>query len=155
MAAAEPIWTQVDGLKFASVTSATMASGGTGRNVVPPAFELNVNHRFAPGVSIAQARKAVESLVAGRAAIEFIDAAPAAMPQAEHALVRSLASSGVKATTPKQAWTDVARFGEHGVAAVNFGPGVQSQAHQKNEWTSVQQLEEGFQVLRQWLATAQ
>lgn len=152
LAASAPQWQELDGLKFATVTSATLASGGTGRNVVPALFELNVNHRFAPGTSIEQARERLLQLIGGSASVEMIDEAPSAMPHRGHPLVRALEASGVRAVAAKQAWTDVARFEQHGIAAVNFGPGVQAQAHQRNEWASERQMHEGMDVLRGWLA---
>lgn len=152
LAACEPQWHQLEGLQFATVTSITMASGGTGRNVVPARFELNINHRFAPGTSIEQARTQLDQLIAGRAQVEIIDAAPSASPHRNHPLVRALENAGVRAVAAKQAWTDVARFEQHGIAAVNFGPGLQSQAHQRNEWASVRQMEEAMGVLRTWLS---
>ncbi|HEX7453490.1 MAG TPA: M20/M25/M40 family metallo-hydrolase, partial [Polyangiaceae bacterium] len=66
-------------------------------------------------------------------------------------LVRLLAESGVVTVEPKQAWTDVARFAGLGIPAVNFGPGTQAQAHQKNEWTELPLLDVGRDIVRSWL----
>jgi succinyl-diaminopimelate desuccinylase len=90
-------------------------------------------------------------LIGAEAAVEIVDASPAARPHRHHPLIEALAESGVSAVEPKQAWTDVARFAAIGVPAVNFGPGVQAQAHQPNEWTSLVQLDEGLAILERWL----
>ena len=141
----------IDGLVYRTVTSVTMAQGGRGRNVVPDDFTLNVNHRFSPDTTLEEAQREIESLVSGRARVEWRDLSPAAPPHASHPLVAKLRAAGVAAVEPKQAWTDVARFATFGVPAVNFGPGENAQAHQRNEWTSVAKLCEGRRILRRWL----
>jgi succinyl-diaminopimelate desuccinylase len=142
----------IDGLVYRTVTSATVAQGGRGRNVVPDEFTLNLNHRFAPGTAIEEAQREVSGLVGGRADIAWRDLSPSALPHASHPLVIRLREAGVAAVEPKQAWTDVARFAELGVPAVNFGPGENAQAHQRNEWTSIPKLREGQVILRRWLS---
>jgi succinyl-diaminopimelate desuccinylase len=151
LSALEPVAEQVDELVWKNVVSATMASGGRARNIVPDVFELNLNHRFGPSSSVEQAKARVLELVAGEAEVEFVDVSPSAPPLRLHPLVAALADSGVLAVEPKQAWTDVARFAQLGVPAVNLGPGVQAQAHQRNEWTLLSQLAGGLEVLETWL----
>jgi succinyl-diaminopimelate desuccinylase len=152
LAAAGPKEVVLDGLRYRTVTSATLAQGGRGRNVVPDAFVINLNHRFSPDKSIEQAQAEVETLVAKRARIEWRDLSPAAPPHADHPLVKALIEAGVAGVEPKQAWTDVARFAVDSIPAVNFGPGVNSQAHQRNEWTSLTTLEQGRKIFARWLA---
>ncbi|MBK7579358.1 MAG: succinyl-diaminopimelate desuccinylase [Myxococcales bacterium] len=152
LSALEPQRVLIDGLEWSHVTSATMASGGRGRNVIPDRFELNLNRRFGPDRGLEQVQDEMLELVAGEAELEFIDLSPAAPPNRHHPLVEALAVSGVAAIEPKQAWTDVARFAQIGVPAVNFGPGTQAQAHQKNEWTLISGLAEGQRILSSWLS---
>ena len=142
----------IDGFTYRTVTSATLAEGGRGRNIIPDRFKLNVNHRFAPDTTLEGAQREVEALVAGRAEVRFTDLSPSAPPFAEHPLVRALRESGIAGVEPKQAWTDVARFAALGVPAVNFGPGEQGQAHQKNEWTSLAKVEAGYDILTRFLS---
>ncbi len=150
--ALQPKASVIEGLTYRTVTTVTVAKdGGRGRNVVPDLFALNLNHRFAPDTALEDARQSVIALVAGRAELAFTDLSPAALPSAEHALVRSLVAAGVRAVEPKQAWTDVARFAAQGIAAVNFGPGENAQAHQKNESTSLALLQQGYAITARWL----
>jgi len=135
------------------ITITQAKDGGRGRNVVPDRFTLNLNHRFAPDTSLEDAKKRVIDFVAGRAKIEFVDLSPAAPPRAAHPLVEKLIASGVRDVQPKQAWTDVARFAAIGVPAVNFGPGENAQAHQKNESTDLDLVHEGWVILARWLTS--
>lgn len=154
LASLAPREVTIDGLVYRTVTSVTTAHGGRGRNVVPDELSLNVNHRFSPDTSLEKAQRDIEALVAGRARIDWLDLSPAALPHASHPLVAKLRASGVAAVEPKQAWTDVARFAVFGVPAVNFGPGENAEAHQRNEWTSIAKLCEGRRILRRWLTAA-
>jgi succinyl-diaminopimelate desuccinylase len=152
LAAIAPRESVIDGLTYRTVTTVTQAKdGGRGRNVVPDRFVLNVNHRFAPDTSLADAQKNLAAIFEGRAKIDFTDLSPAAPPSASHPLVRALVASGVRAVEPKQAWTDVARFASCGIAAVNFGPGENAQAHQKNESTSLALVHDGLAIMRRWI----
>lgn len=152
LAARAPEETRIGDLIYRSVYSVTQAKdGGRGRNVIPDSFVLNLNHRFAPTYTVQAAQENLLALVAGRATVVFTDLSPGAMPNADHLLVQALAASGVAGLAPKQAWTDVARFAEMGIAAVNFGPGENAQAHQKNESTSLQLIDDGFAIVKRWL----
>ncbi len=148
----KPVEVTLGGMLYRTVTSVTQANDGArGRNVVPDRFVLNVNHRFSPDRTLAGEQQYLRDLVGDAAEIEFTDLSPSAPPFRDHPLVQKLIDSGVRAIEPKQAWTDVARFAALGVAAVNFGPGENAQAHQKNESTSLVLLHEGYEIMRRWL----
>jgi len=143
-----------EGFAFFEVMSVTLAHGGRARNVVPDTMELNLNYRFAPGKSLAQAQEDVRALVAGRAEVIFTDLSPSGRVCADNPLYqRLLAVTGLPAAS-KQAWTDVARFGEWGVDAVNYGPGETAQAHQANESAPIQGLAVAYEKLAAFLRGA-
>ena len=143
----------VDGLPFYEVLSPTMARGGRAKNVVPDEFWINVNHRFPPGRSRDHVERVFDGLLeqsGGRARYEIADFAPSGSVDLDHPLLRSFVSDGLL-VRPKQAWTDVARFTQHGVAAVNFGPGLTTQAHQQNEYAELPLLLQNYERFRVFL----
>ena len=145
----------VDGLPFYEVIVPTMARGGRAKNIVPDEFWINVNHRFPPGKGLDHVRRTFEGLLKesrARARYEVVDFAPSGAVDLDHPLLRNFIS-GDLAVRPKQAWTDVARFTQHGVSAANFGPGLTSQAHQQNEYAELPLLLESYERLRSFLAT--
>ncbi len=143
----------VAGFTYFEVMSATLAKGGRARNVVPEAFEVNVNYRFAPGKTVEQAQDDVRAFVAGRARVEFTDLAPSGRVCADNPYFHSLVAKSGRPAEAKQAWTDVARLSAWGVDAVNFGPGETAQAHQRHESASVAALEKAYDVLSFMLKT--
>ncbi|MGH7746688.1 MAG: succinyl-diaminopimelate desuccinylase, partial [Candidatus Dormibacteria bacterium] len=61
-----------------------------------------------------------------------------------------LRDAGDLAVQPKQAWTPVAEFAEHGIAAVNYGPGSTAHAHRADERVEVASLVIAFDTLRRF-----
>ncbi len=140
----------VEGLPFYEVLTPTLARGGRAKNVVPDEFWINVNYRFAPGRGLDDVRGKFEKLLPEGASFEISDFAPSGPVQLDHPLLQRLIDSGI-AVRPKQAWTDIARFAMHGVAAANFGPGTPAQAHQQEEHAEVNLLEECYARLGSFL----
>lgn len=84
----------------------------------------------------------------------FTDLAPSGRVCADNALYQQLlALTGLPAAS-KQAWTDVARFAQFGVDAVNFGPGETAQAHQANESAPTAALADAYRKLEAFLRGA-
>lgn len=142
-------------LLFYEVIVVTQARTMNSRNVVPDALELNVNVRFAPGRSAAEAERELRELVGGDAEVEVVDSAPAGEVYLDHPLLEPWRRREGLTQLPKQAWTDVARLTAHGVPAVNFGPGETAQCHQANEWCSIDSLTHCYGALSRFFSTAE
>ena len=127
-----------------------MARGGRAKNVVPEEFWINVNYRFAPGKDEDDVRRVFEELLKGRADYVVADYAPSGPVDLDNPLLRRLIGTRLE-VRPKQAWTDVARFAQRGVAAANFGPGLPAQAHQRAEYAELALLEGCYERLRSFL----
>ncbi|MGH8901657.1 MAG: succinyl-diaminopimelate desuccinylase [Egibacteraceae bacterium] len=125
----------VDGLVYREVFTATQAAtGGNARNVVPDRFMVNVNYRFAPDKTLAQAEQVVAELIGGRAGMTVVDRAPPGRPWRDAPLVARFLDAVEAPVEAKQAWTDVARLSAAGIPALNYGPGLTARAHQAGEY---------------------
>ena len=143
---------QVGGLTFYEVFSVTRATAGIANNVIPATFDLNLNYRFAPHRSGADALARLAEITAGADSVdvkECVDGAP--VPEGNPFLDRLVAISDAP-VTPKQAWTDVARLARYGIPAVNYGPGEVAQAHQATESVPIANLEPAYHAMRRFLA---
>ncbi len=153
LVAYEPQTITVDGLDYREALSAVGIRGGSAGNVIPDECVVTVNYRFAPDKSGAQALAHVHELFDGYA-IKVTDIADGARPglhlPAAGAFVEAL---GVPVFA-KQGWTDVARFSELSIPAVNFGPGDPNWAHHDQEHCPVHQLVGAEAALLRWLAPA-
>ena len=147
----KPVDVEIEGYHFREVLNATLAHGGRARNVIPELMTLNLNYRFAPNRSLEQAQSDVLRLVAGEAEVDFTDLAPAGPVFAHHPLLQRLKERTGAVIESKQAWTDVARLGLHGIPAVNFGPGISAQAHQAREWVGMEAVATGYRLLERFL----
>lgn len=143
---------EIGGLTFYEVMSVTMVSGAFARNVIPDELALNLNYRFAPGRSLEEAKADVIGVVAGRARIDWVDLSPSGPVCHDNPLLAPLrASHPEMPVEPKQAWTDVARFGLFGVEAANLGPGESAQAHQRNERCRIDLIVDGYHLFDDYL----
>jgi succinyl-diaminopimelate desuccinylase len=140
-------------LTFYEVFVVTQALTVNSKNVVPDALMLNVNVRFAPGNTAERAEAELRGIVGSDAHVEIEDRAPSGDVHHDHPLIRAWREAESLPVRPKQAWTDVARFTSHGIPAVNFGPGETAQAHQANEWCSIDSLEFCFGALRRFFSS--
>ena len=122
-------------------------------NVVPSRFEVNLNYRFPPTMTVADAEAELAKVTAGADSVDIVDrAAPAAIPEGNPHMERLAIASGAPRTS-KQAWTDVARLTERGVGAVNFGPGETAQAHKAGEYVTLDNMFGAYRALRTFLTT--
>lgn len=141
----------IDGLEYREVMSVTAASGGIARNVIPDRFDLNLNYRFTPDLTVDQALANLHAACAQADEVEVVDIAPPGQVQASHPFVRRLQDASDAELAAKQGWTDVARLGQYGIPAVNFGPGRASEAHQREEFVAISDIESAFAALRRAL----
>ncbi len=127
--------------------------GGTALNIVPRecTFEFEVRHLpcddpdelFAEVAAYAQRFVPEMRRVAADAGIEFteLSAMPGFDTQGDSAIAEwGRACSGAASHGKVSFGTEASRFHEAGVPAVVCGPGHIAQAHQPNEWVSVDQL---------------
>lgn len=147
----------VDGLDFRESLSVVRVEGGIANNVIPEAASMTVNYRFAPSMRADDALEWVRGLFEGTGAtIDVDDLCEGARPGADSdvaqrflSVAREVAASRGEELrlSAKVGWTDVARFTQVGVPAMNFGPGDPLLAHTRDEHTPVSDIVKVYDTL--------
>ncbi|HKG50191.1 MAG TPA: succinyl-diaminopimelate desuccinylase [Actinomycetales bacterium] len=151
LVAYEPQEVEVEGLVYRESLNAVLIEGGIAGNVIPDTCRISVNYRFAPNKTVADAEHHLRELFTGYE-VELTDAAGGATPGLDRPAAKAfLAAMGGQAL-PKYGWTDVARFSELGVPAVNYGPGDALTAHADDEHVAVERIVACERALRAWLS---
>jgi succinyl-diaminopimelate desuccinylase len=148
----EPREPEVDGLRYHEGLNSVGISGGVAGNVIPDRCVVTVNYRFAPDRDIAAAQQHLRE-VFGRWDVTIVDAAPSARPGLSRGPAASFAAAVGGAPRAKLGWTDVARFAELGIPAVNYGPGISELAHTKDEYVELASIGDCETRMRRWLAS--
>lgn len=148
-----PRTVDVDGLTYREGLNAVAVNGGVAGNVIPDEASLTVNYRFAPDRSEAQAQAHVRA-VFDKFDVEVVDSAPGARPGLTDPLAMALVDAVGQPPAAKYGWTDVARFGELGIPAVNLGPGDPNLAHTREEYVALGRVTEVEQALVAFLGVA-
>jgi succinyl-diaminopimelate desuccinylase len=143
----------IDGLEYHEGLNAVRIHGGVAGNVIPDECVVEVNHRFAPDRSEAEAEEFVREFFAGFD-LEVTDSAPGALPGLDVPAAKAFVEAVGGEVNPKFGWTDVSRFSALGVPAVNFGPGDPMFAHKQDEHVPVEHIQRCEQQLRDWLEAA-
>ncbi|HIZ37558.1 MAG TPA: succinyl-diaminopimelate desuccinylase [Candidatus Ruania gallistercoris] len=155
LASYTPAEVEVDGLVYREGLNAVAITGGIATNMIPDECVVTVNYRFAPSRTVAGALGHVREVFDGFE-VELADAASGARPGLDDPLAAEFAAAVTAVTGgrpgPKYGWTDVARFAELSVPAVNFGPGDPGLAHADDEHVPIDQIHSCTTALRAWLS---
>jgi succinyl-diaminopimelate desuccinylase len=141
----------IQGCTYREALQVVRVEGGVATNIVPDHVEIVLNHRFAPDRSAAEAeaqvRATVDPFLEPGDTFEVVDMAAAATPGLDHPLLAALQRRHDLAVNAKLGWTDVARFTELGVPAVNFGPGDPTIAHTAGEFVTRADLDAAYRAV--------
>jgi succinyl-diaminopimelate desuccinylase len=152
LAAYEAGVVDVDGLTYREGLNAVAISGGVAGNVIPDECTVTVNFRFAPDRSEADALAHVRDVFTDFE-VALADSAPGARPGLDSPAAAAFVAAVGGEARAKLGWTDVARFGELGIPAVNFGPGDPNLAHKPEEHVSVAAILEAEAALVRFLGS--
>jgi len=153
LVAYEPQTIAVDGLEYREALSAVGIRGGSAGNVIPDECVVTINYRFAPDKSGSQALAHVSELFDGYP-LKVTDTADGARPGLHLPAARAFVKSLDVPVQAKEGWTDVSRFAELSIPAVNFGPGDPNWAHHDQEQCPAYQVVDAEAALLRWLGPA-
>ena len=83
--------------------------------------------------------------------VDIKNSSNGAMPNLHSQYVKNFIKITGAEVTPKQAWTDIARFSQENIPAVNFGPGNPLLAHSPDEFVNTSQIVESYESIVKYL----
>jgi acetylornithine deacetylase/succinyl-diaminopimelate desuccinylase-like protein len=127
--------------------SAGTIHGGTKSNIVPDFCEASVDMRTIPGQDVQTVVARLRERFPGLE-VSVWSASPMSTPQ-DHPVIHALEGCGAQCVGAPW-FCDAAIFGESGMPAVAVGPGSIEQAHTKDEFLSVADLEAGVDFFKRF-----
>jgi acetylornithine deacetylase len=141
--------------------SVGMVRGGSAPNIVPDTCEIIVDRRLVPGetaeMATAQVRSCLNGILAGRQGVTvsvddpWLTCPP--LPECVPDLVLESLLRKVQrhvpnsVTRPVSFGTDASSLAQIGIPSMVFGPGGIEQAHTKDEWVEIEQLNQAVSIL--------
>jgi succinyl-diaminopimelate desuccinylase len=147
----QPRRVTIDGCEYREGLNAVRISGGVAGNVIPDSCEIEVNFRFAPDRSPADAEEHIRHLFDGFR-VEVVDSAAGALPGLAAVPAQEFLAVVGQPPAAKLGWTDVSRFAALGIPALNYGPGDPNVAHARDERVEIQKIRDGARTLADWLS---
>ena len=142
----------IDGCVYREGLNVVKLESYLATNIIPDEAYALVNYRFAPDLTAEEALARVEKHLEGYE-VTLEDSVAGAHPGLDKPAAAALIAQ-VGEVKAKYGWTDVARFAELGVPAVNFGPGDPSYAHRQEEQVPVEHITRVATQLRDFLTPA-
>lgn len=141
----------IDGCIYREGLQAVGIAGGIAGNVIPDSCVVTVNFRFAPDRSEAEALAHVREVFSGYD-LTPTDSSGGALPGLGQPATKHFVQAVGEIPVAKYGWTDVARFAELGIPALNYGPGDPNLAHTREEHVDVRQITRATDLLRTYLS---
>jgi succinyl-diaminopimelate desuccinylase len=147
----EPRPVQFAGAEFVETLQVTLLKAGRARNIVPDELVANLNYRFTPDRTLAEAERTLRAMVPPEFEVAVVDAAEPGRVCGDDPEVQSFVRRFAAKVAGKQGWTDVAQFTAAGVPAFNFGPGIPELCHQPGEFCPIANLETACRWLQEFV----
>jgi succinyl-diaminopimelate desuccinylase len=146
----QPRTVTIDGCEYREGLNAVGIHGGVAGNVIPDECTVEVNFRFAPDRTEADAEAHLRDVFAGLP-LAITDSAPGALPGLTAPAAADFLTAIGTPPRAKLGWTDVARFATLGIPALNYGPGDPNLAHAREEHVETPRITTGAAALHRWL----
>ncbi len=129
--------------------SAGTVTGGSKINIVPDICRAEIDIRYLPGEDPLEMVSAKFRAACPEVEIEHVNSLPM-LTEESHPVIGLLKQGGSRCVGSPW-FSDAGIFARRGVPSIALGPGSIAQAHTKDEWIAVSDLEKGAEFFREFL----